>query len=944
MVRKAKRTQSKSEPHQHKTVSSNAELAAKMSPDVTISNPASSKGVSESEADMNKHQHGSTNVSPYTETVYKRVRTLRKKLQRIESYEKKKSEGATLNPDQLHIIENKPILAASLKELEDIIKIFDELDPSERKKQQAKIDAVKDEVLKSQNAVIVDAYTLASGSKKLELYPSIVDSIEDEESHKSLSAFSVHIEYLINPPQETSATEGADITPPTDLGKVARLLRKYSSNSDEKPGINDVVSFDKVKEGVTAVLDSDINAIQESARETEKEDTPTESKPSESPDQVVVAEGEEKDSTQNAVDQQEEKPDLEPSSQDDDDSGAKEMTEDSKKENEEKVYDSIPEAVECSEKPAKAQSEPADNNKPEETNEDSQDNSMNDASNVDFDLKPTEVTKSLNTHIRFMTTSELVNTKAKENVGDTKQGISSEDTTAETETQAKESAGVVQGTSEKATTDGITPTTPATTSSVAAVATGVISGTQAYQPQVAFPEMSSIAPGFPIQQQTPTTATMPQPTGVAQLPYGMLPIPYHLYHHMMYSGMVPSHPGFAGNFQYQMPVPVDSTPTPKSTGNTSVTDNSDPQNAKPSDVGGDTKPKRGQDTQKVAFPEPQDSSTDSQKTNNSISSPPQTQATIPQPNPYMANYLTAQNKMDGGNISTTATAGGSETNSEVGKVGSGNDSTRAFDESSGGNANNPALQDPLAAIKAMKGIANQGPEGFVSLAGVIKPQFIYQQDPHGLGAHTITMPIPADHGHGNIGGKNAQAHSAPISRHDSVNEAIAKATAGVGGGGSGTGNNNNNTTGSRSISSSKQQQQNQDRRVAPGGFAAQMSGAPIPAPNNSGAVGRSTSSTPSSATKWGVPQNYRGQDQPFASGGMMVQNTRGIVGQGQQPGGPHDPSVYSNIGNEGFVLNNAQQGQQQQQAARPGFVVDQYHQYYASGAQPNIQYPPVQFP
>ncbi|CAG8471272.1 2289_t:CDS:2 [Diversispora eburnea] len=65
------------------------------------------------------------NKNPFIEVVNKRIRTLRKKMTRIEKCEDDLKDGKTLNPDQIQSCERKNEIAGALKECEEIAKQYE---------------------------------------------------------------------------------------------------------------------------------------------------------------------------------------------------------------------------------------------------------------------------------------------------------------------------------------------------------------------------------------------------------------------------------------------------------------------------------------------------------------------------------------------------------------------------------------------------------------------------------------------------------------------------------------------------------------------------------------------------------------------------------------------------------------------------------------------------
>ncbi|RHZ44272.1 hypothetical protein Glove_744g9 [Diversispora epigaea] len=75
------------------------------------------------------------NKNPFIEVVNKRIRTLRKKMTRIEKCEEDLKDGKTLNSDQIQSCERKNEIAGALKECEEIAKQYETVEKEEIKNQ-----------------------------------------------------------------------------------------------------------------------------------------------------------------------------------------------------------------------------------------------------------------------------------------------------------------------------------------------------------------------------------------------------------------------------------------------------------------------------------------------------------------------------------------------------------------------------------------------------------------------------------------------------------------------------------------------------------------------------------------------------------------------------------------------------------------------------------------
>ncbi|KAI8323667.1 hypothetical protein GQ54DRAFT_303193 [Martensiomyces pterosporus] len=82
---------------------------------------------------------GASDKASLTEVIHKRLRNLRKKLQRAESYEAKKANGAELNPDQLLAIAKTDVYRELIKELEELGQLSADNEAEEKERQQAQL-------------------------------------------------------------------------------------------------------------------------------------------------------------------------------------------------------------------------------------------------------------------------------------------------------------------------------------------------------------------------------------------------------------------------------------------------------------------------------------------------------------------------------------------------------------------------------------------------------------------------------------------------------------------------------------------------------------------------------------------------------------------------------------------------------------------------------------
>ncbi|KAI8812207.1 hypothetical protein BJ742DRAFT_793365 [Cladochytrium replicatum] len=78
---------------------------------------------------VHEHDEDKKHANPYIEVVYKKLRALRKKAQKLEKYDQ--MDRKDLNADQLLSLEKKPELLLQLKEAEDIIKVLTHVDAEE---------------------------------------------------------------------------------------------------------------------------------------------------------------------------------------------------------------------------------------------------------------------------------------------------------------------------------------------------------------------------------------------------------------------------------------------------------------------------------------------------------------------------------------------------------------------------------------------------------------------------------------------------------------------------------------------------------------------------------------------------------------------------------------------------------------------------------------------
>ena len=94
--------------------------------------------------------------NPYIETVLKKIRNLKKKLQKIDKYEELNKEE--LNSDQIYLLEQKSFFRAVMKEMEDLTSFFlnleiqdkDRLTTLEKQREEQVQELINEKVLQAQ--------------------------------------------------------------------------------------------------------------------------------------------------------------------------------------------------------------------------------------------------------------------------------------------------------------------------------------------------------------------------------------------------------------------------------------------------------------------------------------------------------------------------------------------------------------------------------------------------------------------------------------------------------------------------------------------------------------------------------------------------------------------------------------------------------------------------